>query len=114
MVEWEVLQLTGRLEVLLAFYLLAVSLEFTASFWVRRNRWLGAVAAVNLVTYPPFFFVTPALLETAYGIPIAEVVIAVVEGTVLAALYRFKGWRRMYLASFVMNAFSYWVSLLMI
>ena len=104
----------GRLEILLAYYLLAVSLEYTATFWVGRSRWLGAVALVNLITYPPFFFATPALLETAYGIQIAEVVIAIVEGTVLAALYRFKGWRRMYLASFVMNAFSYGVSLLMI
>ena len=98
----------------LAFYLLTVSLEFTATFWVRRNRWLGAVAAVNLVTYPPFFLATPALLETTYGIPIAEVVIAIVEGTVLAVFYGFKDWRRMYLASFVMNAFSYGVSLLML
>ena len=96
-----------------AYYLLTVLLEFTASFWVRRNHWLGAVALVNLVTYPAFFFATPALLETAYGIPIAEVVIAVVEGTVLAVLYRFKDWRGLYLASFVMNAFSYGVSLLM-
>ena len=99
---------------LLAFCLATVSLEYTATFWVRRNRWLGAVAIANLVTYPAFFIVTPALLQTSYGIPIAEVVIAVVEGTVLVALYRFKGWRRMYLASFVMNAFSYGVSLLMI
>ena len=91
----------GRLEILLAYYLLAVSLEYTATFWVGRSRWLGAVAVVNLVTYP------------ACGIPIAEAVIAVAEGTVLAALYGFKDWRRMYQASFVMNAFSYGVSLLL-
>ena len=103
----------GRLEILLAYYLLAVSLEYTATFWVGRSRWLGAVAVVNLVTYPVFFFATPALLETAYGIPIAEAVIAVAKGTVLAALYGFKDWRRMYQASFVMNAFSYGVSLLL-
>ena len=50
----------GRLEILLAYYLLAVSLEYTATFWVGRSRWLGAVAVVNLVTYPVFFFATPA------------------------------------------------------
>lgn len=98
---------------LVAYYLLAVSLEYTATFWIRRRWWIGAVAFVNLVTYPAFFFATPALLETAFGIPVAEVVIAVVEGTVLAVLYGFKDWRRLYLASFVMNAFSYGVSLLM-
>lgn len=98
---------------LVAYYLFAVSLEFTATFWIRRRWWIGAVAFVNLVTYPAFFFVTPALLETSCGIPVAEAVIAVVEGTVLAVLYRFKDWRGLYLASFVMNAFSYGVSLLM-
>ena len=98
----------------LAFYLLTVSLEFTATFWVRRNRWLGAIALVNLITYPAFFLAAPSLLETAYGIPIAEAVIVLVEGTVLAVFYGFKDWRRMYLASFVMNAFSYGVSLLML
>ena len=97
-----------------AYYLLNVSLEFTASFWVRRNRWLGAVALVNLVTYPAFFFTSPALLKTTYGIPIAEAVIVLVEGTGLVALYGFKDWRRLYLVSFVMNAFSYGVSVLML
>ena len=97
-----------------AYYLLTVSLEFTASFWVRRNHWLGAVALVNLVTYPAFFFTSPALLKTTYGIPIAEAVIVLVEGMGLSALYGFKDWRRMYLVSFVMNAFSYGVSVLML
>lgn len=106
--------MTGRLEILLAYYLLAVSLEYTATFWGRRNRWLGAVAAVNLITYPAFFFATPALLETAYGIPLAEAAIVVIEGTLLACLYKFKFWKELYLASLIMNAFSYGVSLLMI
>ena len=96
----------------MAFYLLNVSLEYTASFWVHRNRWLGAVVLVNLITYPAFFLSVPGLLETTCGIPIAEAVIAVVEGSVLVVLYGFKDWRRMYLASFVMNAFSYGVSIL--
>ena len=85
------------------------------------QRLSGSVAAVGSERLlssasspiPFFFFATPALLETAYGIPIAEAVIAVAEGTVLAALYGFKDWRRMYQASFVMNAFSYGVSLLL-
>ena len=97
-----------------AYYLLNVSLEFTASFWVRRDRWLGAIALVNLITYPAFFLAAPSLLETAYGIPIAEAVIVLVEGTGLVALYGFRDWRRLYLVSFVMNAFSYGVSVLML
>lgn len=97
---------------LIGWYLIAVSLESLATFWVRRKNWLATVSFANLITYPPFFSATPYLIEFPVGIPLAELGIALAEGLILCLLYHFKGWKTIFGASFLMNAFSYGVSIL--
>ena len=90
--------------------IMTVAIEWMSTLWVRRRLWFGAVALVNLLTYPVFFFLFGKMFADEPGVLLAELVVAAVEGGLLCLLYGFRSWRRMLSASFVMNAVSYGAS----
>ena len=90
--------------------LMTVAIEWMSTFWVRRRCWFGAVALVNLLTYPVFFFLFGRMFADEPGVLMAELAVAAVEGGILCLLYGFGNWRRLFFASFVMNAVSYGAS----
>ena len=101
-------------------YATAVVLEVLATCWVRRKNWVVAVAFVNCITFPLFLLfleIVPHryregsnLFHQCY-VPLAEIVIAVIESFLLSLVYRFKDWKCLMGFSFLMNAFSYGVSM---
>lgn len=95
---------------LLVHLLMTVAIEWMSTFWVRRRLWFGAVALVNLLTYPVFFFLFGKMFADEPGVLMAELAVVAIEGVLLCLLYGFGNWRRMFSASFVMNAVSYGAS----
>ena len=94
--------------------LVTVVIEWMSTLWVRRRLWFGAVALVNLLTYPVFFYLFGKMFTDEPGVLVAELVVAAVEGVLLCLVYGFRNWRRMFSASFVMNAVSYGASRLLV
>ena len=99
---------------LLAYLAFTIFLEWLSTLWVRRRLWFGAVVLVNVLTYPVFFVLVCCMELDRFGIALAELAVALVEGTLLCLPYGFGSWRRMYGAAFVMNAASAGVSLLLL
>ncbi len=62
------------------YLLMTVVIEWMSTFWVRRRFWFGAVALVNLLTYPVFFFLFGKMFADEPGVLMAELAVAAVEG----------------------------------
>ena len=91
-----------------------VSLEFSSVCWVRLPRLFWAVLAVNLVTHPAFMVLLPRLGNDFLRVLAAEIVIWLVEGTLLAVIYRRKaGISFLFFVAFLMNAVSYFIGILL-
>ena len=99
---------------ILAWELLNISLEYTATaWWVQLPRWILATVTVNLATHPVL-----SILVMRFGTPLSlivpcEIAIFIGEWFLLMALYGATRWRRLLLASFAMNATSYFTGLLL-
>ena len=88
----------------------------------RRLAWHRAILAslaLQMMTHPVLWLIWPFVEPDAYGKPvsyevlvvIAETIVILVEGTLLALMWR-GAWGRAYLASFVANAASTLVGIL--
>ena len=91
-----------------------VSLEYTAVCWVKLPRLFLAVLAVNLATHPAFMVFLPRFHGNFLRVLAAEMVIWLVEGIVLAIIYRRKaGIPFLFFMAFLMNTVSYGTGLLL-
>ena len=89
-----------------------ISLEYTATAWLKLPRWFRAVVAVNLATHPAFMCVLDTFGRSAPLVLSCEVAIFLVEALMLMAMYGFQRWRLLLGASLLMNCASYFTGLL--
>lgn len=90
-----------------------ICLEYTAVAWWRRPRLFGAVVLVNLLTHPLFWLYMENCEPGAWAVAAAEVAIVAFEGLVLMVCYGRRAWRACLGVSFLMNAVSCGVGLLL-
>lgn len=104
----------SMLSVFLAFEIINIALEYTATgWWVRFPNWILSVVAVNLMTHPLLMIVIAHYgSQNSLVIPL-ELAIAVTEWLVLVFIHGRNNAYRLLLASFVMNATSYSTGLLL-
>ena len=73
----------GFLPYYLAWEIINISLEFTATAWVREPRWFCAVLGVNIVTHPLFVVLLETYGRTPLFILLCEACIVCVESLLL-------------------------------
>jgi len=97
----------------IAWELINISLEFTATAWVGLPRWLVAVVAVNLVTHPALVFIVSAFGRSPLFVLTCEAAVVCVEAFLLMLAYGFVRWRSLMVLSLLMNCASYVIGALL-
>ena len=99
----------------LAWEWINISIEFTATAYVKLRRWFAAVVFVNLATHPLFVvliekFGTPPLQNSS---EIRDMKRDAAFSVLLMLIYGRRRWLRLFLISLLMNAASYLTGVLL-
>jgi hypothetical protein len=97
----------------LAWEWINISIEFTATAYVKLRRWFAAVVFVNLATHPLFVFLLEKFGRSNEVILSCEAAIVAVEAVLLTVIYGRGRWLRLFLISLLMNAASYLTGVLL-
>lgn len=87
---------------------LALALEYASTAWVMLPNWFWAVMSVNLLTHPALMYILLRVGMSTPMVVVGETSVVLVEGVVLAFLYRrYWAWWKLMAVSAWMNVVSY-------